>query len=125
MTGLALFRKLIPSLAAESDARVDCFLELASTTLCAAAFGGQFPRAAVYWSAHYLVLEPEDGSGDGASTGAVTARKTGDESINFGTMTVDPSAPDSFFQTTRFGMSFLQIRDTRAATAPNFLGFGC
>ena len=124
-TALEEFRLLCSDLASETDDRVNDFLEIAGAFLDAAAFGGQFQRASVYYAGHLMLRSPAGGGGTpGGAGGGVTAEKTGDESRNFGATTAvagGVAETDVDLMGTTYGRLFLHIRGTRSAVAPRFI----
>lgn len=132
MTTLELFRQLAPDIPVSvvSDARVEIYLELVGQRLSAEEFGVLFEQAVIYYAAHLLQLAPDGGSGGigggGLSGGAITSKKTGDEAIGFGSAATSVSVPvtlgDADLLQTHYGRQYLAIRDSRAATAPSWVG---
>ena len=123
-TTLELFRLLCSDLASETDDRVNDFLEIAAGYLDAAAWGGQFQRGAVYYAGHLMLRSPAGGGGGPSSPGSVTSKKTGDESIGSALIlpTTGLTLDEVDLMGTTYGQLFLSIRNTRAATAPTFIG---
>ena len=124
MTSLELFRALIPAMASIDDASVIVYLEVASSRLCATAFGIKWQEASVWLAAHIMYrVVPGAGGASPGSTGAVSSLKTGDESITFATTaSTGGTSVDSDLAGTAYGAQFLAIRDSRSATAPTFMG---
>lgn len=122
-TTLELFRLLCSDLALEPNDRVNDFLEVASTFLDAAAFGGQFQRASVYYAGHLMLRSPDGGGADPDAPGSTTSKKTGDESLGFNLIlpTTGMTLVDIDLMGTTYGQLFLSIRNTRAVTAPGFI----
>lgn len=123
-TTLELFRILCSDLASETDDRVNDFLEVAAGYLDAAAWAGQYQRGAIYYAGHLMLRSPAGGGGEPDSPGAVTSKKTGDESIGRGLIlpTTGLTLDEADLMGTTYGQIFLSIRNTRAATAPGFIG---
>lgn len=126
-SSIELFRALAPDLCEETDARVGVFIEQAARRLCAAAWGAVYVDALVYLAAHHLIRSPataaSGGLGAGDGGGAITSKKAGDLSVNFGSSTAGSSSrsnADAELSETMYGRKFLALRDTRAAGLPFF-----
>ena len=123
MTSLALFRALIPAMASIADAVVEQYLETASCRLSAVAFGIKWQEASVWLAAHIMFrVVPGAGGVVPGTTGAVSALKTGDESISFSVSAATGTAVDADLAGTAYGAQFLALRNTRAASAATFIG---
>jgi hypothetical protein len=102
------------------DSRVETFITLAQGRLDATAWGTLYPQGVAFLVAHMMTMANRaaaEGVG-GGSPGPVTSRSAGDLSVGYGTAGGTFGARDSDYTQTSFGIQFLAIRDTLAATAP-------
>ena len=130
---VALYRTLVPAHKAVSDDLIQTYLDDAIDVHNAAIFGNRYDRALIWWAAHQIERTPGLGlNGDAASeAGAITAQsddqtedgKSSSLSRSYATTpTRDPE--DAEWATTRYGLKYLEIRNSRIARAPYALGPG-
>jgi hypothetical protein len=122
MSSLALYRALVPSHADVVDTTVDVYLELAARRHSAASWGQVYPEAMVLWAAHRIERTPGlvPGSGGASTAGPITSQTDGDLSRSYGAMATGPwtGDGDADLRTTRYGLAYLDLRDSRAGTSP-------
>jgi hypothetical protein len=126
---VALYRTLVPAHKAVSDDLIQTYLDDAVGAHNVAIFGNRYDRALIWWAAHQIERTPGLGlNGDAASeAGAITAQSDSQEGSTLSrsyaaTPTRDPE--DAEWATTRYGMKYLEIRNSRIARAPYALGPG-
>ncbi len=99
MSSLALYRTLVPSHSAVTDATVEVWLELAARRHSAPVFGRVYAEAMVWWAAHFVELTPGTGAGSSSSStvGPIISQKDGDVSRTYANTTaaVYPSSADA------------------------------
>jgi hypothetical protein len=118
---LALYRSLVPAHSSVVDGTVEVWLELAARRHTATAWGAVYPEAMVWWAAHQIERLPGSGaSGGGASeVGVVTSQSDGDLSRTYAVPSeATASGPDAALNSTRYGQLYLELRNSRAASAP-------
>jgi hypothetical protein len=116
---LALYRELIDEHATIGDTIVEKWLSFA---ICrhadASVWGAVYGDAMVFYAAHRVLRDPASGLGTSASApGAVTSQRDGDLSRTY----AQPAAAvgsDADLATTTYGSLYLELRDSRAASAP-------
>lgn len=121
MSSLALYRTLVPDHAAVADATVDVYLELAARRHTASAWGVVYPEAMVWYAAHRIQRLPGSGAGGGSAVevGQVVSQRDGDLSRTYAQpASSGTNAADAELRTTRYGELYLDLRDSRAASAP-------
>lgn len=119
MSSLDLFRELAPELAAVPDPTVTTWLTIAAKRHNATVFGEVYAEAMVLWTAHRISRLPGVGSGSGGEVGPVIAQADGDLSRTYGSVaSLAASAADADLVTTRYGLAYLELRDSRAGIGP-------
>lgn len=120
-----LYRTLVPAHSGVADDTVDTFLELATRRHTVGAWGMVYPEAMVWWAAHQIETLPGSGaSGPGASeVGQLTSQTDGDLSRSYAAPVVTGNLDDDL-RSTWYGRKYLDLRQTRAASAPTVAGVG-
>lgn len=109
------FDGVAPELA--SDSRKSVMLDLAALQLTSAAWGLLYNLACAYLAAHMITCSPSDGS-LASVVGSETSRSAGNLSIGRGGFGASAmTTGDAALATTRYGVEFMRIRGTRAASA--------
>jgi hypothetical protein len=119
---LALFRVYAPEFASTADATVNALSSLLVDTVSVDAFGARTGEAIMRLAAHELTVQARDAgvTAGGRSAGPVMSVGTGDLSISYGALgagTASTSEEDAL-RTTRHGLAYLRLRDSRAAVMP-------
>lgn len=122
MSSVAIYRSLVPLHASVADATVEVYLELAAKRHNAAAFGDVYPEAMVFYAAHTIERTPGlvTGSGGASQTGELLQQKDDLLQRTFGQAAgaMRASQADASLRTTRYGLLYLELRDSRAAVRP-------
>lgn len=127
MTSLELYRSLIPGHENVANPTITTWLELAARRHDASAWGAVYAEGMVFWAAHRIERLPGSGAcGGGASeVGPITAQSDGDLSRSYGAAGgsgASSSAIDAELSTTRYGLLYLDLRDTRPGAGPDVVG---
>lgn len=124
-TSLATYRALIPAHSAIADATVEVYLELAAKRHDATRWGVVYAEAMCFWAAHTIERTPGLGGATSAAVGPVTARSAGKVSESYGSLSGNGgSTVDQDLMTTVYGLRYIDIRNTRAASCPTTLVAG-
>lgn len=119
---LALFRAYVPEFAATADATVNALSSLLADTVSSDAFGARTGEAIMRLTAHELTLQARDTAvtAGARSAGPVMSVGTGDLSISYGALGagVAATSEEDALRTTRHGIAYLRLRDSRAAVLP-------
>lgn len=121
MTSLQLYRALVPAHSSVVDGTVTTYLELAARRHTASAWGVVYPEAMVWFAAHMIERAPGlvSGTGGGSDVGNVISQTDGDLSRTYASpAALSGSSSDAWLASTRYGQLYLDLRDTRAASAP-------
>lgn len=121
MSSLATYRAMVPEHAdpVVADATVELWLAYAAKRHDPAVFGSVFTEAMVFYAAHHISRLPGVGGGNADEAGPVLMQRDGDLQRQYGQiMTQMMTAGDADLATTRYGLFYLQIRDSRAGTKP-------
>lgn len=127
MSSLARYRILIPAHVAVSDALVSAMLELAASRHDPGSFGAVYVAAMIYWAAHRVQRTPGSGApgaGTAVEVGAISAQSDGDLSRTYATAPAGGTGSnptDDDLRTTRYGLEYLDLRNSRAAAGPTFV----
>lgn len=126
MSSLALYRELVPGHSAVDDDLVTTMLALAARRHTATAWGDLYPEAMVWFAAHRVERLPGSGAsgGSAAEVGTITSQSDGDLSRSYAAPVSTGSALDDELSSTRYGQFYLDLRRTRAASGPTFVGVG-
>lgn len=125
MSTLAQYRAQVPEHATVDDPVVQRWLDLAVRAHDRDAFGTVYDDAMIAWAAHQIYYDPgapEVGETSAASVGPIKSLRTKDQAVTYATPSgsggagLSPQAQD--LRTTRYGQLYLQLRNSRAATAP-------
>ena len=116
---LALYRELIDEHSAIGDTIVEKWLSFALRRHADASVWGQvYGDAMVFYAAHRVLRDPASGLGTSASApGLVTSQRDGDLSRTY----AQPAAAvgsDADLASTTYGQLYLELRESRAASAP-------
>lgn len=124
-TSLATYRALVPTHSSIADDTVETYLALGAKRHTATAFGVLYTEAMCFWAAHVIERTPGLGSVDANTSGPVTSRRAGRQAESYGGFTFDGgSLSDQELMTTTYGQRYLDIRNSRAATAPRVVRVG-
>jgi hypothetical protein len=118
-TSVALLEQIAPQYV--GDARAEAYLELAASVHTASVWGSVFAFAMALYAAHMLTQDDRAAEGGAASAGPVTSRTAGDLSETCAN-TASQVAGDNELAETIYGRRYLQLRKTRAASAPFVAG---
>lgn len=119
---LPLVRTIAPELADVNDVSIGVFLELAAARISASVFGNVYGQAVAYLAAHLATISQRAaysaGLGGGAGAGAITSVSTGGLAVSFGASASSTlhGFGDEALATTPYGLEFINLRSTRAAT---------
>lgn len=119
MTVVEIMEAIAPELAA--DSRRDVFITLAASRLTASKFGNLYAQAVAYLAAHLMACAPPTTAE--ATTGAVVAESTGGMSVTYAAPTA-PTGTATDYTSTKYGVEFLNIRNTRAARSARAIDGG-
>lgn len=125
MTSLQLYRALIPGHAAVLETTILVWLELAATRHTASTWGAVYAAAMVFWAAHHIETLPGTGAGsDAAGTvGPLISQRDGDLSRTYAqpASSSGGGSDDAALASTRYGQTYLDLRNSRAATTPSLV----
>lgn len=112
---LSLFRTIAPEFASTADDDVTALANVEIPRVSSTAFGTATTEAIACRVAHRLALQARDASATGGgAVGPVTALKTGDLGVNYGTSGfMARDAESAFYGTTNHGLRYLYLRDSR------------
>lgn len=85
-TALEIFRTLAPEFAAVPDEQVSAAIGFAAVFLCEESYGSGYQIALALMAAHIMAQPGGANGGYSSSTQKVTAKKEGDLSLNFGSV---------------------------------------
>lgn len=122
MSSEGLYRALVPAHNAVPSETVIAWLAIAGRRLLASAFGNAYPEAAIWWCAHQIELTP--GSGAGGDTLSPESPERHKRQRARSARRAAPPGSDEWYRSTQYGCMFLDIRDSRAASAPGLVGPG-
>lgn len=91
-----------PEMDAQTDERVELFIEYAENWVDEGQWGRKYTQAVILMACHLLSVAAR-----GSSSGAVTAEKVGDLSISYGQVN-----PDDGLSVTSYGQLFQQLKRT-------------
>jgi hypothetical protein len=119
---LATYRALIPAHASVSDDTVNVWLGLATRRHTASAWGAVYGEAMCFWAAHFVekIAGSSGGGGSGGAVGPLVSQKDGDLSRTYAAPAAISglSPTDDGLATTEYGRAYLDLRNSRSATAP-------
>jgi hypothetical protein len=118
MSVLTEFRRVAREFVSETDDTVNDLTDTVSLGLDAETFGVRMDEACARLVAHELTLIRRAEGGVDAP-GPTTSVKTGDLAASFAAPASTPSDGDAYYRTTRHGLAFLTIRNSRSD-----IGFG-
>jgi len=119
---LARFRVRAPEFASVSDDSVDNWLDAAGRQMTASKWGGVYTDAKADLAAHMMARTPGIGTGASAlAAGPVSGRRSGQESVTFGSAAAPGNPADADLLTTVYGQRYLALRGTRAAAGTRVL----
>lgn len=95
---------MFPEFAAETDSRVDRFIDVAGLSVAEGPWGNMADTAKIYLTAHLLAMANRGQSG---ASGPVTGEKVGDLSRNYADMT---SVFKNELAATPYGVEYLRLR---------------
>ncbi len=118
---LQLIRAIAPDLADVDNATLETFVELAAQRISQSVFGHVYAQAVAYLAAHLAVLSQRAALAAGAGVvggGPIAGVTTGGLSVSFGahSTTAASGLGDESLKTTAYGLEFLALRASRAAT---------
>ena len=130
---VSLYRTLVPAHKSVPAETIQVWLDDAIEAHTSAEWGDRYDRAMIWWAAHQIERTPGIGvNGDtAAEAGAITSQsdsqsdqgKSSSLSRSYAAPTTrDPE--DAEWATTRYGLKYLEIRNSRAMRAPYALGPG-
>lgn len=109
--------EIAPEFSSEDSTRLGVFIGLAAARISSSVFGGVYPQAVAYLTAHLLSVSARStSSGAVGAGGPVTSASTGGVSVSFGQVQANISATDAALSTTGYGLEFLALRNSRAGT---------
>jgi hypothetical protein len=118
---LAYLTMVAPALA--TDERALDMLALCEQQHTAARWGDVYSLAMAYLCAHMLTINPTTAPASGGASGAVTSRTAGGTSETYA-QTATANASDSELMRTVYGLQYLRLRRSRAATGPRTVNLG-
>lgn len=124
MTLLERYRILVPGHSAVLNPTVQAWLDLAESRHTRSAWGAVYDSAMVFWAAHGIEVTPGTGAGssDASAVGPVISQRDGDLSRTYAAPALSSgSTADGSLGSTRYGQQYLDLRNSRVATAPFFV----
>lgn len=116
---LALYRARIPAHAAVLDAVVETHLDDAIEAHTASGWGERYDVAMVYYAAHNIERTPGSGANTLTANTAGALSSSNGQGLNSSFQTHSTKSGEDFdLRTTKYGQRYLEIRNTRAFTAP-------
>lgn len=123
MTDLELYRLLIPGHAVVLNDTVLAYIAAAKRRHLESAWGAVYQDAMVWYAAHLIETTPGTGagSGDAGVVGPVISQKDGDLSRTYAAPASSGGSSSGSLGTTTYGQEYLNLRNSRAATAPSLV----
>lgn len=118
---LALVRVLAPEFASTSDDDVNALTSILGQGVSSSAFGSRTSEAVCRLVAHELTLQARDAAQTAGARGAgpVTSVRAGDLSVTYGApANTAHTHEEAELRSTRHGLAYLRLRDSRAAVSP-------
>lgn len=128
MSTLAQYRALVPAHDHIPPDVVEAALASAAARHTASEWGAVYGEAMCWFAAHRVERTPKRGKGSADEAGAITSQtdsqstdtgKSSSLSRSYAAPRVAPA--DAELATTRYGLAYLGLRDSRAASAPFFV----
>lgn len=108
----ASFKTRFPEFAAESDPRIQLFIDDSVIILNSVYWGEKYDLGLYYLTAHYLVLANKSEAGSITSAGGAIAGRTVD-GVSVTYTTAQPkNESDAIYMTTTYGQRYLTLRKT-------------
>ena len=112
----ASFKVRFPEFAAESDPRIQLFIDDSVIILNSVYWGEKYDLGLYYLSAHYLVLANKSEAGSIASKGAISGRTVDGVSTTYNRV-APVNESDSYYAYTTYGQKYLALRKTLGVPA--------
>ena len=112
----ASFKTRFPEFAAESDPRIQLFIDDSVIILNSTYWGEKYNLGLYYLTAHYLVLANKSEAGSITSKGALASRTVDGTSVNYNRVTPTDES-DSYYAYTTYGQKYLALRKTLGVPA--------
>lgn len=131
-TSLHILRLIAPQYATISDGDAQAWIDLAASSVANAdLWGAVYPEALANLAAHLMTragVGTSPAAGDAASTigGSITSLRTGDLAVSYGGTGGagagrSSDGSDDDYTTTKYGLRFIALRQSRAARAPRWV----
>jgi hypothetical protein len=112
---VALVQTIAPELTDTSQ--IEAFLALAAARMSAPVWGAVYGQGVAYLTAHLITLTSQ---GAGGATGPVSSRRALQLAESYAVAAT--GGADDGLRRTSYGVTFLTLRNSLAATAPRFVG---
>lgn len=125
---VATYLTLIPAHAAVPAPTIQVWLNLAIKRHTPAPWGAVYDEAMIFYAAHFLEkiagTSGSGGSGGGSAVGPLISQKDGDLSRTYAAPATSSgsTSSDASLSSTEYGRAYLDLRNSRAATAPMVVG---
>ena len=128
-----LIRRIAPEFAAVTDAEVDSWVEIAEAQHTTTVFGNLATQAMARYAAHLMTRaglgSAAAGSGGASTVGTVSSVREGDLAVTYDGGAIAAAAGrlsvgDADLATTRHGLAYLAIRNSRPTIGIGYYGPG-
>ena len=112
----ASFKTRFPEFAAESDPRIQLFIDDSIIILNPVFWDTKYDLGLSYLTAHYLTLANKSEAGSIVAKGAVNSRSVDGASVSYNRVTPTDES-DSYYAYTTYGQRYLALRKTLGIVA--------
>lgn len=103
------FKTRFPEYAAESDARIQMFIDDSVVILNETYWGEKYNLGLYYLTAHYLSLAQKTEAGSITSTAPIAGRAVDGASVSYTNSSIDDQS-DAYYSSTSYGQRYLALR---------------